>query len=226
MSADPIAYPVTIDIDIMGVFMTLWTIIPVKQLAQSKRRLKHLLSAAERADLMTTFLDNLLAVLDQVEVIDHILVVTGDERAAEVAASRGAEALAESEPYDLNSAVTQGCDYAVSTGATAVLVLPADLPFVRIEDIGIMLRPLDHAIGSLAAICTDEKDEGTNALLLSPPDNFEFHYGPGSAGRHVAEAERRGRDVVLVRTPGLRFDLDTENDWLIYNGYSVQLADE
>ncbi len=206
--------------------MTVWTIIPVKQLNESKRRLAHLLSSTERAELIAAFLDNLLDVLGQVEAIDHVLVVTGDERAADIAVRHGADVLAETQPYDLNSAVTQGRDYAVSQGATAVLLLPADMPFARPEDIRQVLRPLDDANGLLAAIGSDETGDGTNALLLAPPDAFTFHYGPGSAGRHAAEAARRGRDCRLVHAPGLRFDLDTESDWLVYNGYYVQVADE
>lgn len=206
--------------------MTTWAIIPVKQLLHSKRRLEHLLSAEERADLIAGFLGHLLDVLNQVRAIDHVLVVTSDERAARTAAQRGAEILNEDRPYDLNSAVTQGRDHALRRGATAVLVLPADLPFARVEDIEAVLRPMAGAGQLLAALGSDETGDGTNALLLAPPGDFTFHYGAGSAGRHAAEAARRGRTFHLVRAPGLRFDLDTESDWLVYNESAVPVADE
>ncbi|MEZ4515333.1 MAG: 2-phospho-L-lactate guanylyltransferase, partial [Chloroflexota bacterium] len=199
--------------------MSLWTIIPVKRLRDSKRRLAHLLSAEERAELISQFLDNLLGVLNGVETIDHILVVTGDPQVADLATRHSAQVLAETEPYDLNSAVTQGRDYAVNQGATAVLVLPADLPFAREEDIRQVVSALDNESLPLAAICSDETGDGTNALLLAPPEEFVFQYGPASAGRHVAEAARLGMECRLIRAPGLRFDLDTESDWLVYNGY-------
>lgn len=201
-------------------------IVPVKSLRQSKRRLEHLLSPDERADLIASFLDNLLVVASHVTGIDHVVVVTSDSRVAMLAAQSGVDMLDETPPYDLNSAVDQGRDYAVKNGASAILVLPADLPFARTEDIEAMLRPLTETSPPLVALCSDETGDGTNALLLAPPDGFTFHYGPGSAGRHVAEAARRGRDCRLVRAPGLRFDLDTESDWLVYHGYYVQVADE
>jgi 2-phospho-L-lactate guanylyltransferase len=209
----------------MSTAMSVWAIIPVKQLTESKRRLSHLLSAADRADLIATFLDHLLTTLSETSV-DRTLLVTGDGRAAAIAAHHGAEVLTEDQPYDLNSAVAQARDYALGRGATAVLVLPADLPFARAEDIEAMLRPLGEGRGALAAVCSDETGDGTNALLLAPPGDFTFRYGPGSAGRHAAEAARRGRVCRLIRAPGLRFDLDTESDWLVYNGYYVQVADE
>ncbi len=90
-----------------------------------------------------------------------------------------------------------------------------------------MVRPLvNRGDQSLAALCSDEVGDGTNALLLAPPGNFTFHYGPGSFGHHVAEATGRGRACHMIHAPGLRFDLDTESDWLVYNGYLVQVADE
>lgn len=206
--------------------MTIWTIIPVKHLADSKRRLEHVLSPGERADLIATFLGNLLDVLNQVRAIDQVVVVTADRRVADLALRHGAAVLTETQPYDLNGAVGQGRDYALSEGASAVLVLPADLPFARTADIEAMLRPLGENTEPLVALCSDETGDGTNALVLAPAGGFTFHYGSGSAVGHAAEAVRRNRDVVLVRAPGLRFDLDTESDWLAYSGYTVQVADE
>ena len=43
---------------------------------------------------------------------------------------------------------------------------------------------------------------------------------------HLAEAARRGRSAHVVPAPGLRFDLDTESDWLVYNGYLVGVGEE
>jgi 2-phospho-L-lactate guanylyltransferase len=41
---------------------------------------------------------------------------------------------------------------------------------------------------------------------------FRFAYGPGSFVRHVAEAERLGLDVRVVRDPDLAFDVDVPAD--------------
>lgn len=214
--------------------MITYAIIPVKPLRESKRRLEHLLSAEERAGLIHHFLDNLLTVLNAAPGIDRVLVVTGDADVIALAEARGADVLAEESPAGLNAAVAQGAAHAAAAGATAVLVLPADLPFARVEDIEAMLRPLtqrrllslDHrplptAHRPLLTLTADEAEEGTNALLLSPPGDFVFHYGPGSFRAHLAEAEARHHATCVINAPGLRFDLDTESDWLVYNGYLV-----
>lgn len=206
--------------------MPTWAIIPVKRLRDSKRRLEHLLSPDERAGLIFSFLDNLLSVLDEVPGIDHTLVITGDPGVIALADEHEAELLLEDRPAGLNAAVSRGVDHAIQQGASAILVLPADLPFARVEDIELMLRPLDDVTVSVAALTGDILDTGTNALLLAPPGDFFFHYGPGSLQAHLDEAQAHGRAIYLVNAPGLRFDLDTESDWLVYNGYVVMVADE
>lgn len=206
--------------------MTTWAIIPVKPLHDSKRRLAHLLSAGARAELIHHFLDNLLATLNDVPGIDRVLVVTGDAEVTALAQNHGAAVLLETEPSGLNEAVRGGAALAARQGATAVLILPADLPFARVEDIEQMLAPLPTTHHPLLAITGDETEEGTNALLLAPPGDFTFRYGPGSYHAHLAEAAARDRAIHIVNAPGLRFDLDTEGDWLAYRDCLIQVVDE
>ncbi len=201
--------------------MTTWAIIPVKPLHDSKRRLAHLLSAAARADLIHSFLDELLAVLNETPGIDHVLVVSGDRSVLALAEKYGAAILVEVEPLGLNAAVAHGATYAAARGATAVLFLPADLPFARVADVEQMLRPLAEDDRPLLALTGDEDEAGTNALLLAPPGDFTFRYGPGSYGAHLAEAVERGRSTYVINAPGLRFDLDTEADWRAFCGELV-----
>jgi 2-phospho-L-lactate guanylyltransferase len=201
--------------------MTTWAIIPVKPLFDSKRRLAHLLSAAERADLIHSFLDELLAALNETHGIDRVLVVSGDRSVLALAEKYGAALLVEAEPLGLNAAVSHGIAHAGAQGATAALILPADLPFARTTDIEAMLRPLGTAQRPFVALTGDEDEEGTNALLLAPPGDFTFHYGPGSFAAHLAEAVERGRSTYVVNAPGLRFDLDTEADWRVFCGETV-----
>lgn len=206
--------------------MSTWAIIPVKQLHESKRRLAHLLSPDERAQLIYGFLDQLLNVLANTTAIDHILVVTADPAVTSLAREHGTSVLVEAVSSGLNVAVHRGVDMAAAEGATAVLVLPADLPFARLEDIDQMVSALADTQEPLLAICGDETEDGTNALLLAPPGNFSFRYGPNSFQAHLDEARVRGRAFRIIPAPGLRFDLDTECDWLAYHGYLVQVADE
>lgn len=199
--------------------MTTWAVIPVKHLRESKRRLAHLLTPDERADLILSFLDNMLATLNETPGIDRTLVVTGDPVVSTLAGKYGAELLIEFEPAGLNAAVSIGVTRATAQGASAVLILPADLPFASVEDIEEALRSLYTLPSPLMAIAGDGEEEGTNALLLAPPDGFTFRYGPGSFRAHLAEGS--DRTVGIIDASGLRFDLDTESDWLLYTRQAV-----
>lgn len=193
---------------------SIWAIVPVKPLHESKRRLAHILSAQERADLIHHFLTHTLAVLNQSGVIRQILVVSSDERALATAQRFGAELLVETAVRGLNPAVTQATRFAADLGATSVLILPADLPFIKKQDVAIMVAKKQD--GPHVVICSDDQGKGTNALLISPPGNFTFHYGPGSFQQHLQEARKRDRTISIIHDSNLQFDLDTEADWHKY----------
>jgi 2-phospho-L-lactate guanylyltransferase len=175
-----------------------------------------------------------LEVLGQTAV-NQTVVVSSDSRIVSLARQYGAEVLVEDEADGLNAAVTRGVDYARARSADGLLVLPADLPFLAPTDVHLLAQTVDggqngYPTGSptqttirapgrppVMAICADKAGVGTNALLLAPPVEFTFHYGPDSFRRHLAEAGRRGLSCHVVSTPGLSFDLDTEEDWRLYS---------
>lgn len=164
--------------------------------------------------MIQRFLAHTLAVLQQAAAIDQVLVISSDGWVLETAREYGAVVLVETAVTGLNPAVTQAVQYAARKGATAVLILPADLPFIQPEDVAIMVKAGNNS--SRVIICPDDKGSGTNALLISPPNGFAFHYGANSFQHHLQEARRRGLQTAIVHAPGLEFDLDTEEDWHQY----------
>lgn len=197
----------------------IWAIIPVKPLHTSKTRLAHVLSATQRAELIQTCFLHTLAALRQAPTIAGSWVISSDDAVLALALAQGAHILVEDEPHGLNTAVQWGVETAVHAHADGILILPADLPFITPGDV---MAILDGAVGKAGdgragmVICPDENQTGTNALLLTPPAPFTFHYGPGSFQQHLAEAQRRQRTPTIITTPGLQFDLDTEADWRKY----------
>jgi 2-phospho-L-lactate guanylyltransferase len=61
-------------------------------------------------------------------------------------------------------------------------------------------------------IAPDRHGTGTNALLVSARESFDFYFGEGSCTKHLALAGERGWPVALCRRQELEFDLDTPED--------------
>lgn len=201
----------------------IWAIIPVKPLLMSKSRLAQVLSAEARAELMREFLTRMLAELQQVSELAQILLVSSDPTVAAVTRRFGVLLLAEERPLGLNTAVTQASHQAAAHGAAGVLILPADLPFLTAVDVRHLLAQRTGDAPMLV-ICSDNRGSGTNALFLSPPAPFTFQYGPGSFQKHLHEGGRRQMVCQVVQRPGMQFDLDTENDWQIYQQARLQVS--
>jgi 2-phospho-L-lactate guanylyltransferase len=62
-------------------------------------------------------------------------------------------------------------------------------------------------------LVTDRAGDGTNVLLVAPPDAIAFRFGPGSRAAHAAGARAAGATYVEVAGP-LDLDLDTPDDLL------------
>ncbi len=205
-----------------GYRRSLWAIVPVKPLHQGKMRLAHLLSVEKRIQLMVALLSRTLSVLAQAADVHKTLVVSGDKTVLGLARQKGASGLDEGNADGLNNAVFRAVQVASEKLATAALILPADLPLIRLEDVKLMTRIVPNArAGKLRqemplGICSDTKQDGTNALLLGLPTAFTFAYGPRSFHRHLQEAARIGLSTQIIHSPGLEFDLDTEEDWERY----------
>lgn len=224
--------------------MTTWAIIPVKPLRYGKSRLSQILTPDERAQLTTKMLRHTLQVLDNVPGIFRTLVISRDPVALKIAREYGAYTYGEGDKQDLNVALTRAAHIAAAQEASGILIVPADLPLITVEDVEMMLagvaptmsysRARDYTNGTIrfhqpraVSICPDRKRNGTNALYVSPPIGFTFRYGEGSFERHLEEAEQLGMKSRIVHAPGLKFDLDTEEDWQVYqalNGSAERIS--
>jgi len=207
--------------------MILWAIIPVKPLRDSKSRLSHILSADERSQLTTHMLSRLLDILDKVPAVDRSLVISRDPAVLKIARQHGASTYGETDKQDLNLALTRASHIATAQRADCILILPADLPFITIEDVEMMIagaapesaiRPGNRYFyqSRSITICTDHSSDGTNALLVCPPTGFTFRFGQNSFNLHLEEAARLGMSRRIIHAPSIKFDLDTEDDWNTY----------
>lgn len=190
--------------------MTIWAIVPVKPLRLGKSRLSSVLSDDERAILNRMFLEQTLDVLRNTPVVSQTLVVSRDPAALAIAREYGARTVLEDGNPNLNSALTRATMLARNYATRGVLVLPADLPLLRKED---LLMFFEHITKSPSVVITPDRHlNGTNALLMSPGGLITYDFGPGSFPRHCEQTKKIGARLEIVRNENIELDLDTPAD--------------
>jgi 2-phospho-L-lactate guanylyltransferase len=191
--------------------MSIWAIIPARPLEEGKSRLAEALTPAERQRLNQNFFRRTLDVTASVIGREQTLVVSRSQELLAAAKSMAFETLLEAPPYGLNVALAQAADSVRLRGATGVLSVSCDLPFLIADDLRALLNVAIEGDG--LAIASDRAGTGTNALVVSPVAAIPYLYGEGSFAAHLKAAENAGLALNVVRRPGLSFDIDTPDDF-------------
>jgi 2-phospho-L-lactate guanylyltransferase len=204
---------------VIGDLSRVHVVVPLRGGDSGKSRLGQALDAEERGALVLGLLARTLDVLATWPQAQRVYLVTGDTATAELArrAQPALTVLTEPRHGGLNAALREARDAAVDLGATAVLMLPADLPLL---DAAALSRLLDGADAALAAgngralvvVAPADARGGTNALLISPPSLIDPQFGEASLEAHLRAAAEADATVQLVHDPALAFDLDTPDD--------------
>jgi 2-phospho-L-lactate guanylyltransferase len=188
---------------------TVAAILPTKPFETAKQRLAPQVQLGTRRALMESMFSDTLLALRRVPSIDQIFVVTSDSIASQIAA--GHETLVVADTASSHSEAAQlGISRALAMGATRALLVPGDCPLLDpIELEQLIARP---APARSVLIVPDRHGEGTNALLLTPPDAMPPSFGEGSCQRHADLAISHGATPEVVQLPSLALDIDTPED--------------
>ncbi len=203
-------------------------IIPAKPYQEAKSRLAPVLTPSQREELNRWLLRRTVRLARQ--VIGPVVVISRAPSILAQAKTQGAWGLPEVST-GLNLALTQAAHFARDQGATALLVLPTDLPRLTASDLESILslggmekpgwKPVPHSAGLKPAlhatrqlvIAPCRRGTGTNALLMRPPNLIPFLFGPDSFAAHCAAARAAGVEPLIYRADSIAFDLDTPEDW-------------
>ena len=201
--------------------MSLWAIIPVKPLKNAKSRLSNVLTQDQRYEFAQAMFRHVLSVVTTVPYITGVVVISRDTKALSIAREMGAKTIQEGMVSDLNPALLRASALVSSWRADGVLILPADLPFVNVDDIKAMVRLGSEDVPSIV-IATDNEGDGTNALLVRPPGVIEYSYGPGSFQKHIENAHYAGANVISYYSDRLALDIDVPDDLHRYHRILAQ----
>lgn len=187
----------------------LMAVIPAKSLDRAKQRLAPAVADAARRDLVRRMLIQALQALADAGIAARA-VATRDPALADLAHGRGAAVFDPGVEGDLNAAAAAVAAHARAQGATSLLLLAGDLPWLGADDVVALIDAAAHA----PVVIAEAKDGGTNALLLTPPDAIPFAFATGapSAARHAELARGLGLAPTILRRIGLARDIDLPAD--------------
>jgi 2-phospho-L-lactate guanylyltransferase len=191
--------------------MSTLAVLPIKSFDAAKQRLAATLGAGSRQALARSMFSDVLASLRHVPGLDAIVVVAGDREAESASTGDTVGVIRDRAQAGQSSAARLGIEYALDHGYERVLLVPGDTPLLDAGEVRAMLSRA-AAERRPVTIVPDRHGEGTNALLLSPPDAIDPAFGPGSLERHVNAAEAAGLAYTVEALPSLVHDVDTPDD--------------
>ena len=205
--------------------MSIDVVIAARGGPDAKSRLAGRLDTAEREALVEAMLADMLAALARCPGVRRVHVTTPTPALARLAARSGAVVVLEHGPHDLSGAFDWVRRRIAATDPdAAVMLLPGDLPRLSPVDVKACLAAAGDGRVVLAPATADG---GTGGLVLRAGVPFPLAFGPGSFAEHLAAARALALKPVVVRTPGLGFDIDrpADLDAFLASGAAGRTAD-
>jgi 2-phospho-L-lactate guanylyltransferase len=188
--------------------MLTFAIVPVKRLSKAKSSLSAALTPKQRRELVLAMLKDVLKAMSGARSITGTIVVSPDDYIIKFARKNGADGIAEP-GVELNKALKIAIQSAITNGATSVLIMPSDIPFLTAADIENIVAMTSS---QRDVVIAPSNDNGTNALFLRPPDVMSPRFGGESFSAHLSDAHRAGVKPRIYRSITVATDIDDPDD--------------
>jgi 2-phospho-L-lactate guanylyltransferase len=184
-------------------------LVPVKNLATAKQRLASLLSQPSRTELARTMLLDVLEVLGEWKNRPAVSIVTSDPFAVDLAQQFDFEVIADNANRSETDAIEMATRMCELRGIDNTLVIPADIPLIRVWELEKILEGAPEQ-GSVLAPAADGR--GTNAAFRRPAGLFPLRFGNDSFKPHLAAARATRKPCTVLSLPGIALDVDNPSD--------------
>lgn len=182
----------------------IWAVIPVKELGEAKQRLASALAPPQRLELAQLMLTEVLDALAAARGLAGVLVVTQDPFATAAAKRHGFRVTTQGAREGHTGAVNAG--RALLAAEAGILTVPGDIPAVTPGELEALLRA--HKAAPSFTIAPAHDEQGSNAVLVSPPGAVPLRFGDNSYFPHLAAARAAGLEPTVVPLPGIGMDID------------------
>ena len=192
----------------------IWAVIPVKEFEGAKHRLSDLLSPHERLVLAATMLADVLDAVAGCRHLAGVVIVTIDPNATVLGQNIGARILTEGARDGHTGSVNAGRRVLAREGRSGMITMPGDIPAVRAGEIDAVLAA--HLAAPSFTISPAHDDQGSNAVVCSPPESVPLRFGDNSYFPHLDAARRAGIEPTVIRQPGIAMDIDHPVDLALF----------
>ena len=200
-------------------------VVPIKPFCNAKSRLSSFLSPEERELLCLNMLEDVIVALTSNMNIERIYAITSEpsvytlldryhcQKIDDIADDPDTDNNRFSPYENPSKSLSFVAQYLGKKGAQSMMYIPADVPSISQQHINTLLSV--HSGGITIAKAT--VDNGTNALVCSPPTAIPFQFGLNSCERHIHLAKQKGYSSQLLQLNSLSRDVDEVTDltWLL-----------
>lgn len=185
-------------------------VLPIKDPGKAKERLSNLLTRQERRELSLALAEEVVEIVTELSRDPHVLVVTDSEFVGSLMKGKKATVLMEEEALGETRAIERATEWSIENKFRSQLVIPGDLAELNSRELELLLkepRPYPSLI-----LCPATGDDGTNAVLSTPPDVVRHRYGSKSFDEFKKKAAEKDILCNVLRLESLVLDLDTGDD--------------
>jgi 2-phospho-L-lactate/phosphoenolpyruvate guanylyltransferase len=190
--------------------MTLYALVPIKTISNSKSRLAGVLSTTLRKEFVLAMIQDVVGALMRTPSLQHVAVVTSDPVAMRLAEAIGARIIPDGADDGYTAAVEKASTILFREGATAVMTIPLDVPTATPSDIEEVIAAYERTRSVTLVPSRDRL--GTNCVVLPVQSPMNVQFGVNSFARHVAAASAAAITASILDIPGLALDIDTADD--------------
>ena len=189
-----------------------YLIIPIKTFKNSKNRLKPNLIDEARIEFCKFMAIDVLKEAIKCNHFDKIIIISKEDRVFDDFNSEKIILIKDNEEKGINQAIQLAIKSLNINNKDSILILHADIPLITRNDLNFITEKANSS-QKIAILVPSKRKDGTNALLLKPPDLITLQFGKNSYEKHLKSLEKiPDLKILSLENENISLDIDTYED--------------